>query len=79
MLFTPTEVNRTVKTISIMQAQTSWHLRMSPIFFKPVRLIIRQPIMTPKMPYKDVEAPAATISLLLHSAENILPAIAEIR
>jgi hypothetical protein len=34
--------------------------------------------MTPKMPYKDVEAPAFIV-FVLHNAENILPAIAEIR
>lgn len=49
---------------------------MGPILFRPDQLMIIYPIITPRIPYRHVDAPAFTL-VVLHSAENMLPAIAE--
>ena len=69
-------MNNIVNTINIMHTQTSWHLRMGPILFRPDQLMIIYPIITPKIPYRHVEAPALTL-VVLHNAEKMLPAIAD--
>ena len=77
MLLGPTDVKRIVKTISIIITQVNWHFKMGPILLSPVQFIMRYPTMTPRRPYKHVEAPAL-IPVGEQSAEKILPDIAVI-
>ena len=77
MLFGPTDVKRMVKTINIIITQVNWHFNMGPILLSPVQFIIRYPTITPRRPYRQVEAPAFS-PVGAHSAEKMFPEIADI-
>lgn len=66
-----------VKTINMTQTQVSWHLRTGPILLSPDQFIIKYPIITPRIPYRHVDAPAL-IPVGLQRAEKILPEMADI-
>lgn len=78
-MFEFAEVNAIMKIITNTIKDTSWHFINLPIRFKPYQFMMTYPRITPKIPYKELDAPIFTSVPIgdpgLQTAEKIFPPI----
>ena len=76
----PEGVKAKMKKIIIAAVHQIWHFMACPKLSRPYQFITMYPKMTPITPYKAVDAPALTVSLLgLQTRLKILPQMPEMR
>lgn len=76
----PEGVNAKMKKMIMAAVHQIWHFIAGPKLSRPYQFMMMYPKITPIIPYRAVEAPALTVSLLgLQTRLKIFPHIPEMR